>query len=60
MVAAMMAESVLRVESIKGEIEAGRLGVRKIEVAAQMLAGMQKAKVEVMQEGAVETRPKIV
>ena len=57
---AMVAESVLRVESVKGEIEAGRLGVRKIEVAAQMLAGMQKAKVEFMQEGAAEMRPKIV
>jgi hypothetical protein len=56
----MVAELVLRVESVKGEIEAGRLGVRKIEVAAQMLAGMQKAKVELMQEGAAEMRPKIV
>jgi hypothetical protein len=60
MVGAMVAELVLRVESVKRRIVAGCLRVRKIEVAAQVLAGIQKAKVELMQEGAAEMRPKIV
>ena len=54
----MVVASILRIESVTRRVGAGCPG-GKIEVAAQMLTGMQKAKLGLMWVGAGEMKPKI-